>query len=190
MKKNTKQLTTLALIAAISTVLMYIEFPIPFMPPFFKLDISTVPVLIGGFLFGPVSGILIALVKDIIHLLSSQTGGVGELADFLCTSAIVGISSAFYKNNKSKKHAILSLAAGVIGLIIVSSIANLYLLIPFYSKVMPIEQIFETCNAVNPLINGKVTYIIWGVVPFNFLKGIIVSLITMLLYKKISHIVK
>lgn len=190
MKKNTKQLTTLALLAAISTVLMYIEFPIPLMPPFFKLDISTVPVLIGGFLFGPVSGILITLIKDFIHVLSSQTGGVGELADFLCTSAIVGISSVIYKNNKSRKNAVISLAVGIIGLVIVSSLANMYLLIPFYSNVMPIEQIFEACNSVNPMINGKVTYVIWGVVPFNLLKGVIVSIITMLLYKKISHIVK
>lgn len=190
MNKNIKQISTLGMLAAVATILMYIELPLPLMPPFFKLDISTSPALIGGFLFGPVGGILIALVKALIHALTSQTGGVGELADFLCSGTIILISSLIYKKHKTKKRAVCGLCIGVAGLIIVSALANMYILIPFYSQMMPIEQIFQACNAVNPLINSKLTYILWGVVPFNLFKGILISLLTMLLYKKISHIVK
>ena len=141
-KMNTRKIVYIGLLAEVSTVLMYLEIPLTFlfMPPFLKLDLSGVPTLIGAFMFGPGAGIFITLVKDIIHIMSTQTGGVGELSDFL-------IYTAF------------SLVAG-------------------------------GCNAVNPMIDSIDGYILFGAVPFNFIKGVIISAVTFLVYKKLSHAMK
>ena len=185
-----KKMTTTAILAAASFVLMALEFGLPFMPPFLKFDFSTVPALIGGFLYGPVSGILIALVKDILHLLMTHTGGVGELADFICTSTMVIISSFIYKKKKNKKGAVAGLAVSCVGLMIAGALANYFILIPFYSKVMPLEAIIEACGKINPYISSIYTYVIFGAMPFNLIKGIILSVVTVILYKKVSLVAK
>lgn len=189
MKVNTKKLTSIGVLAGISYVLMMVlEFPLPFMPPFLKLDLSTVPALIAGFMFGPVAGVLVALVKDLLHLLSTQTGGVGELADFICTTVIVVLSSTVYFKNKTRKGALMGLVLGTLGITVVGALVNMYILIPFYSKIMPIEAIFDACGNINPYIGSLSTYVLFGAAPFNFIKGVILSAITMLLYKRISKI--
>ncbi len=103
-----KFIASVGILSGISIVLMQIlEFPIPFMPPFLKFDFSTLPALIGGFAYGPVTGIAIAFIKAALHLLRTDTGGVGELADFLASGSLVFVSSLiFYKRIKTRKGAV------------------------------------------------------------------------------------
>lgn len=186
--KNTKALTKVALFAAIATVLMYIEFPLPFLPPFLKIDFSGVAVLIATLVLGVKSGIFVLLIKDAIHLLSSSTGGVGQLADFIMLGAMLLTVYLVSKAIKGKSGLFWGCAAGTVVLIIVGSVTNQYLLIPFYAKViMPIEAIINACQAINPNITSLSGYILWGVVPFNALKGVLLSAATLLLKPRIEH---
>lgn len=185
---KTRQLTLTAMFAALAALLMYVEFPVPFMPPFLKMDLSGVPTLIAAFMLGPVSGVAVTLIKDLVHVLSTQTGGVGELADFLIMSSFVLTASAIYKRNKSKKTALQGCLAGMVVITLVGMLANRYLLIPFFAQIMPIDAIVGACAAVNPLIGSINTYVIFGAAPFNLLKGAIICLFTVLLYKRISNI--
>lgn len=183
---KTKKITLTAMFAAMATLLMYLEIPLPFMPPFLKLDPSLLPILIGSFSLGPVSAVCMSFVKASIHLLSTQTGGVGELADFLMTSAFALTAAFVYKKNHTKDGAKIACILGTVALTIMGIITNTYLLIPFYSRIMPLDAIFEACSSKNSLITGMSGYILFGVIPFNLIKGIIISLITFAVYKRIS----
>ena len=187
---QTKKLTYSALFAAIATAVMFIEFPLPFMPPFLKVDLSGVVSLLAAFMFGPVSAVMITLVKDIIHFFSSSTGGVGELADFLMISTFSVIASLAYRRMHTRKGAVIGLSLGTASMVIIGMLTNKYMLIPFFSNVMPLEAIFSTCAEINPLIGDLNTYIIFGAGPFNLIKGIILSLVTLLLYKRLSVFIK
>lgn len=189
-KTNTRKIVILGLFSAISSLLMYIEVPLPLMPPFLKLDISGVPVLIASFLFGPWEGVAVALLKDLVHLLSTHTGGVGELSDFLIFSFFSLVVGYIYKKSKTKKTSEIALVAGTLTIGFMGALTNKFLIIPFYTKVMPLEAIISACNKVNPLIGNINTYILFGVVPFNLIKGILISVVTLLVYKKLSVYVK
>ncbi|MBC3516463.1 ECF transporter S component [Neobittarella massiliensis] len=184
-----RTLTYMALFAAISTLLMYIEMPLPFLPPFLKLDISGAPILLAAFLFGPWQAVGITLVKDLVHLLSTQTGGVGELADFLMLASFALLCGYLYRYVHNRKGALISLSVGTVILVAVGALSNWFLLIPFYSKIMPIEAIVGACQAINKNINSIAAYIWVGVVPFNLIKGVVISLLTFLLYKRLSGLV-
>ena len=179
---KTRMVTLIGVFAAISTILMFIEMPVPFMPPFLKVDLSGVPILIMGFMYGPLPAIYVTCIKDIIHMFSSQTGCVGELADIIVLSSFAIVSSF--------KGVALSVAAGVVTITIVGSLANKFMLIPFYAKIMPLEAIIDACSAVNPMINSINAYVIFGAAPFNLIKGIILSVLTLLLYKKMSGFIR
>lgn len=189
---QTKRLTYSAMFAAIATILMYFELSMGLigLPPFLKLDLSGIVSLLAAFMFGWLPAVLITLVKDIIHALSSSTGGVGEIADFLMISAFSVIASAAYRKHHTRKGAIVGLSLGTVAMTIIGMLTNKYMLIPFYSNIMPIEKILEMCSSVNPFIGDINTYIWLGVLPFNFLKGIILSIITLLLYKRLSVFIK
>lgn len=188
-KFTPKFIASVGILSGISIVLMQVlEFPIPFMPPFLKLDFSTIPALIGGFAFGPLTGIVIVFIKAALHLLRTNTGGVGELADFLASGSLVLISACFYSKLKTRKGAVLGLIFGTIAIAIVGGLANYFILIPFYANVMPMEQIIELCGKINPLIHNTLTYVFYGAIPFNLIKGILLSVITFVLYKQISKI--
>lgn len=185
-----RRITVTAMFAALATVLMFFEMPVPFMPPFLKLDPSAVPILIGGFILGPVAGVVMVFIKAFVHLFSSMTGGVGELADFIITSSFVATAAIVYRRHHTRKGAVLACIAGTAVLAAVGVLANKFLLLPFYSTVMPLESIFKACGAVNPLIKDTNTYLMYGVLPFNLIKGIAVSLITFPVYKRMSTHIK
>lgn len=187
---NTRKLTYCALFAAIATALMYFELPMPFMPPFLKLDISGVVSLLAAFMFGWGPAVMITLVKDMIHFFSSTSGGVGQIADFLMISTFSIIASYFYRKVHTKKGALSGLAIGSVAMTVMGVVTNKYMLIPFYSKLMPIEAILEACGAVNPLIGDINTYLLFGAAPFNILKAALLSALTMLLYKRLSVLIK
>lgn len=187
---STKKITYSAMFAAIAIVVMFFEFPLPFMPPFLKVDLSGAVSLLAAFMFGPVSAVLITMVKDIVHAFSSTTGCVGELGDFFMTSAFCVVSSLLYRKYHTRKGAILGMACGTAAMTVVGCFTNKYMLIPFFAKVMPIEAILSACSAINPLIGSVDTYILFGAVPFNLMKGAILSIITFLLYKRLSSFIK
>ena len=164
---------------------MFIEFNIPMTPPFLKVDISGAVILIAVLTLGLKEAVFALLIKDLIHLLSTQTGGVGELADFIMLTAMAVALWLITRNNKDVKKVVIGCVAATAALIAAGAITNAYMLIPFYAKVMmPVEAILDMCQKVNPNITSITSYVVWGVVPFNLVKGVILSIITVLLYKK------
>lgn len=187
---KTRQLTYIAMFSAISAVLMYYEFPLPFLPPFLKLDLSGIPILLAAFMLGPIQAVAIALIKDLVHVFTSTTGGIGQLADFLVLSSLAVTAHYIYVLTKTKKGALLACVTASVAAIAVASVANYFLIIPFYSKIMPIDAIIAACAAVNPAIDSIGMYILLGVVPFNIVKCFILSFVTMLSYKKLAHLIR
>lgn len=183
----------ISVLAVISFILMFFEFALVWLaPPFMKLDISDLPALIGAFSIGPMAGVIIELLKNLLNLLveGSTTGGVGELANFVVGSAFAYTAGAVYYRNKNFKNAIIGLGLGTIVMTIVISVANYYVMFPFYAKLfgMPLEQLVEMGTAINGKIVDMKSMIIYAIVPFNILKGIVLSALTILIYKRVSPI--
>lgn len=187
---KTKKITYTAVFAAIATVLMYFEFPLPLMPPFLKVDLSGAVVLIGAFIFGIGPAITMIVIKDLIHLTQTQTGGSGELADFLMLSTLIILAVLIYRSHKTRKMAVVGCSIGTVGMACMGMLTNYALIIPFYSNIMPLDAIFAMCQQVNPAVNGMAGYLVLGVLPFNLIKGAILTVITMLVYKKLSLFIK
>ena len=183
----TRMIVCVGMLAAISTILMLFEFPLPFLAPgFYELDFSEVPILIGAFALGPVAGVLTELVKVLLNLVvnGTQTAFVGEFANFVMGCMFVLPASLIYKMKKSRKHAVMGLAAGTVTMSVVAVFINALVLLPDYAKAfgMPIDAFVE--------INSLWTFVVLAVAPFNLIKGVLVSVITVLLYKHISPILK
>ncbi|MCF6464035.1 ECF transporter S component [Clostridium sp. Cult1] len=187
---NTKTMVKISVLSVIALILMLLDFPLWFTPTFLKFDISDVPALIGSFALGPMAGVLVQLVKNLLNLLieGSGTGGVGELANFIVGSIYVYIAGLFYYRDKTFKNAIIGMAAGVLVMTISISLINYYFMIPFYAKLfgLPIDKIVAMGSAVNKYVVDFKTLILYAVVPFNLFKGIIVTLVTLLMYKRVS----
>lgn len=187
---NTKTMVKISVLSVIALILMLLDFPLWFTPTFLKFDISDVPALIGSFALGPMAGVLVQLVKNLLNLLieGSGTGGVGELANFIVGSIYVYTAGLFYYRDKTFKNAIIGMAAGVLVMTISISLINYYFMIPFYAKLfgLPIDKIVAMGSAVNKYVVDFKTLILYAVVPFNLFKGIIVTLVTLLMYKRVS----
>jgi riboflavin transporter FmnP len=193
MKVNkTQYLTKVGLLTAVSVILMFFEVPVPMMPVFLKLDISELPAVIGAFMLGPVAGILIELIKNLIHAMHSQTVGIGELANFLVGVALLLPASWLYRKNTSYAGAVVALTVGTVSMALVASVLNYFVLIPLYQMVIhfPQEKMISLGTAANPRITDLVSFITLAIAPFNVLKGMVVSLFTMLLYKKLLPILQ
>lgn len=191
MKKFTlSTLIKIAILGAISFIIMMFDFPLWFAPSFYELDFSDVPALIGAFSLGPLAGIIIEFVKNALNvaLTGSITGGVGEIANFIIGALFVGTAGFIYKREKTRKMAVIGMIAGTIVMAIVGSLMNYFVILPVYSKLMPVEAILNMAKAVNTLIVDFKTLVIYAVFPFNILKGIVVSLITLPLYKRLSKV--
>ncbi|MBF7096597.1 ECF transporter S component [Alkalibacter mobilis] len=192
MKNNkTKFLTRVGVLSAIAFVLMYIDFPIAVLfPSFLKFDFSEVPALLGTFSMGPLAGVVIVFIKNVLIYLikGSSTGGVGEIANFVISAAWMIPVGIIYKHEKSKKNAIKGMAVGAVTMIVVAAVANYFVMIPLYSKFMPIEAIIATGSAINPAIVSVESLILLGITPFNIFKTAVISLLTALIYKKVSPV--
>ena len=189
---NTKTITKVGILGAVATVLMLLEFPLWFAPSFYELDFSEVPVLLGAFALGPAAGAMIELVKILINFVlnGTDTGGVGEFANFIIGCAFIVPAGFIYKRNKSFKTAILGLVVGTLTLAVAGAFLNYYLLLPLYAKIYgyPIQAFIDMGNALNPAITDLKTFVLYAVVPFNLLKGTVVSAMVILIYKKLSPI--
>lgn len=188
---RTLKIAQTAILSAIAIVLMFFEIAgIPFMPPFLKLDFSDIPALIASFALGPVSGIIVQLIKNIAHLPTSSSAYVGELANFIAGSLFAGTAGLIYKRSKTTKGVIWGLTIGTISMTIFTSLFNYFFMIDFYARLFgtTVDEIVAMTTAVNPLVTDLKTLIVFAFVPFNLIKGIIISIITVLLYQKISPI--
>lgn len=193
-KMTTKMITQIGMLGAIATVLMLFEIPLPFAPSFYEIDFSEVPVLIGCFSMGPLAGALIELVKIILNFVinGTMTAGVGEVANFIIGCSICVPAGIIYKKNKTKKGAVLGLLVGTMFMTTLGCFVNAYILLPTYAAAfqIPIEGLIEMGTAVNGNIHSLFTFVMFAVVPFNLLKGVLDSVIVMAVYKKISPILK
>lgn len=191
---STKSLAIMAMLAGMSVILMLFEIPLWFAPPFYELDFSEVPILIGAFALGPVAGAVTELLKILLNLVitGTDTMGVGELANFLIGCSMVVPASIIYHRDKSLKSAVKGLIVGAVCMVILGSFMNAFVLLPAYAYFfkMPIEGLIAMGTKVNPAIDNMSTFIFLAVTPFNLLKGAAVSLITLLIYKRISKLIK
>ena len=193
MKQNridTRKLTGTAILAAVSFGLQFLELPMILSPGFAKFDFSDLPAIIGGFAYGPLYGVVIELIKNLLHLTVSATGGIGEMANFVIGSVLVLPAGIIYKMNKSRKTAIIGCAVGSVCMGIVAAVMNYFVLLPLFQKFMPMEEMIAAFASFIPIIKTKLDVVLVNALPLNILKGVVISLITMLLYKHLSPILK
>lgn len=197
-EKSSKAIATavkIGILGALAAAVMMLEFPIVVIAPsFYEMDFSEVIVLLGGFSMGPAAAAAIEAIKIIVNLLlgGSTTVGVGELANFLIGCSLVVPASLIYKYKKTRKSAFIGLAAGTVLMVAVGCLLNAYVLLPTYAKAfgVDLQSFIDMGAAINSRITNVATFAILAVAPFNLLKGVLSSAITLLLYKKISPILK
>ena len=182
----------IGIFGAIAAVLMYLEFPLPFAPSFYQIDFSEVPVLICSFSLGPVAGVVCELVKIILKLLikGTSTAFVGDFANFVVGCSLVLPATVVYHRFKSKKGALAGMITGALVLTVFGSIFNALYLIPAFSALYgaPIEALVAMGTQVNPAIHSVGTLVLFATAPFNLLKGVLVSVLTFLLYKRMERL--
>ena len=187
---STRTITITALLASISYILAFIEFPVPLSPSFARMDLSDIPALIGAFVFGPVTGVIIELIKNVLQLLSTSTAGVGELANFLIGASYVWIAGFIYKYKRTKKGAISAYIISSIVMGVVAMIVNYFILLPLFETFMPLDQLIASFSEFLPFIQTKLDVVLYNVLPFNVIKGLVVGLVTMVVYKKLIPVLK
>ena len=187
---NIRKLVGTAMLGAVATILMYLEFPIPIMPAFIKMDISELPALIAGFAYGPVSGVAVCLIKNLIKLPSTTTAAVGELFNFVMGALFVGTAALVYKKIKSRKGAAIGSVLGAAVMAIVSVPYNYFIVYPAYVVFygMPLDAIVGTYQAINPGVDGLLACLLTFNLPFTFFKGLVDALLCFLVYKPLSPI--
>ena len=187
---NVRALVMTAMLSAISFILTFVSFSVPFMPSFIKLDVSDLPALIGSFSLGPVYGVVICLVKNLLGLMRTYTAGVGELSNFLLSAMFVFPAGLIYKKNKSRKGAIIGSLVGAVCMAVGSAFTNIFVVYPVYYKIMPKEVIIQAYQAIIPAMKSVEQSIICFNVPFTFLKAMLSVIISLLTYKRLSPIIK
>jgi len=187
---NTRKLAMTGILGAVSAALMFVAFSVPLMPSFIQLDLSELPALIAAFSMGPLSGVGVCLIKNLVHLLVTTTGGVGELSNFLLGAAFVLPAGLIYKFRKDRLGAIGGALAGAVLMALASLPSNLFITYPFYAMLMPMEAILDMYRAINPNVNTLMDALVWFNMPFTFVKGMLSVIVTFLIYKRISPIIK
>lgn len=191
-KVNLKFITKISILTALATVLTFVEFPLPFCPPFYKIDFSSTVIMTGSFALGPLAGIIIAVLKNILKILikGTTTAFVGEYVDVVITIIYILPASIIYTNSKTLKNAVTGMGIGIGAMTLSAAFINYYVFIPIYSKLsgFPLDSVIQAGANANSKITSLATLIIWGTVPFNLVKGLLCSLLTFLLYKRVSKI--
>lgn len=189
-KTGIRKIAVTAILAAMSSVLMFINFSIPIMPSFIKVDFSELPALIASFTMGPFYGVLVCLVKNLVNLFQTSTGGVGELSNFIIGSAFVFTAGIVYKHKKKRAGALIGATVGAALMAIIGLFSNYYIVYPIYMNFMPLEAIVGMYRAIYPGVKDLFHALVIFNIPFTFLKGMANTAITFLIYKKISPIIK
>lgn len=188
--QNVRFIVMTGVLSAVATVLMMLSFSVPFMPSFIKMDFSELPALIASFSMGPISGVMVCLIKNLINLPMTTTGGVGELSNFLLGVCLVLPAGLVYRFRKNRRAAFLAALAGSAIMGLASLPLNYFLTYPIYAKILPIEAIVGMYQAIFPGVDGLFSCLLIFNVPYTFLKGLIDTLLTFVLYKRISPLIK
>ena len=198
--QTVKKIAFTGIMAAMASVLMFIEFPLIFIAPdFLKFDFSNLPALIISFIFGPIYGLAVVAVKSTVHLTATTSAGIGELADFILGGVFVLTAGIIYKLKPTRKAALLGMLAATILSSAAAAILNYFFLIPFFANYFigapisvqeKIDIIIDAFSKIIPIIDNLFKAVIFSVVPFNLIKGIVISLITFFVYKRLSKIFK
>lgn len=188
---NVRYLAVTAMLSAVAFILMFLDFPIPFLiPDFIQMDISELPALIGAFAMGPMCGVLVCLVKNLLHLMITTTGGAGELANFLLGASFVWTAGLVYKHRKTRKNALAGAVLGAAIMAAFSVACNYFLTYPVYYNFMPEEMVLSLYRVILPQVKNILQCLIIFNMPFTFVKGLLSAGITFLIYKHISPVLK
>ena len=191
-KENIRKIAVIGIMSAVSAVLMMLSFNIPIMPSFIKMDFSELPALITAFSLGPVSGVIVCLIKNLINLMFTTTAGVGELSNFVLGACLVFPAGLIYKKMKTRKGALIGAVVGSLIMAVLSIPWNYFITYPAYINILnfPLEAILGMYKAINPNVDGLMQALLIFNLPYTFCKGIVISLLTFFLYKKLSPIIK
>ena len=189
-----KNIAKIAILAALSAVLMVFSVPLFFAPSFLEMDLAEVPALIGAFSMGPLSGFIIILLKNLINILidGSKTFFVGELSNIVVNGTFMVVAAWYYKHHRTFKGAIISMVLGVLAMTLMATLSNYFVMFPLYAKMFgqPMQYFVDMASAVNPLVHDYLGMMLFTVVPFNLVKGTIISIVTTLIYPHISPLLK
>lgn len=191
---TTRKMAMIGVFSAVAMVLHIFDFPVFFAPPFYKLDFSELPALIGTFAFGPVAGVMIEFCKILLKLFikGTSTAFVGDLANFVIGCSFILPASIIYMFKKTKKNAIAASAVGIMIMTVFGTMFNAIYLLPAFASLygMPLDVIVGMGTAINANITNVTTLVLFAVAPLNLLKGCSVSVVTVLVYKKLSPVLK
>ncbi len=193
---GTRKMAMIGMFSALAMILHLFDFPLPFAPFFYKLDFSEIPILVGTFAFGPAAGVMMEFLKILLKLLikGTSTAFVGDLANFIVGCSFILPASAIYAFHKSKKNALVGCIIGTLVLTVFGTAFNAVYLLPAFAKLynLPLEVILDMGAQVNPLVTeGSIfSFVSACVAPMNLIKGAAASLVTMLVYKPLSPIIK
>lgn len=186
--RNIHTMTGVAMLSAVSFALAFLEFPVPLSPSFAKMDLSDFPALVGAMALGPWAGLAIELIKNLLGLLSTNTGGVGELANFLMGGAMASVAGTVYYSRRGK--AWLACLLGSASMAVMAALTNYFILLPLFESFMPIEVLIASFSEFIPFIHTKLDVVLLNAVPFNLLKGLGISLVTLLVYPKLTPVLR
>lgn len=188
--ESTRYISYIAIFSSMSAILMLFEIPLLFIPSFYKIDLSEIPILICTFYLGPVSGAISELLKIMLKLLIKGTSSafVGDFANYIIGCTFIIPASIIYHYKPSKKSAAIGMIIGTVIMTVIGSIVNAYYLLPKFAEMYnwPLDQIIKVGTELNKQIVDLPSFVLFAVVPFNLLKGLVDTIITFLLYKRIS----
>lgn len=187
--KNTRYIAAVGILSAIAFVLQLIEIPVPmFMPTFIKFDFSDLPALIGAFAYGPVAGVLIELIKNLLHSMASQSFGVGEISNFILGAVMTAVAGGIYQHKKTKQGALIGSLVGALVMGLVSVPSNYFVVYPVYYNFIPEEVILAAYQALVPSMKSILQCLLCFNLPFTIVKGLLDVVITFVVYPYISPI--
>lgn len=190
-KKTVRYIVVTGVLSALAFILQLAEIPLPFMPSFIKFDFSDLPALLGAFAMGPFCGVLVEFIKNLFHaLLATGSFGIGEISNFLLGAVFVGVAGFIYRFHKTKKGALIASIAGAAAMALFSLPSNYYVVYPVYYQFMPKEDILAAYQLIIPSMKSIFQSLVCFNLPFTFAKGMIDVVITFLIYKRISPILK
>lgn len=190
--KKLSILIKISILSAMAFILYLIEIPVPIFPNFLKFDISDVPAILGAFALGPVAGVAIELIKNILHFIlkNDGTSGIGELANFIVGGGFAFAAGIVYKIGKTRIVALYSLIIGTVFMTIIAAVGNYFIFLPLYESVLnyPVKVVVAMASKINSSVVNLNTLIVYTFLPFNLIKGVMISVIVFLIYKRVSPI--
>lgn len=187
---SVRKLVVTALLGAVATVLMFISFGLPILPSYLKVDFSEMPALLASFALGPVYGAAVCLIKNLVNISATTTGGVGELCNFLLGVLFVVPAGLIYRRHPSRKRALIGMIVGALVMSLCSVLVNYFVVYPVYLLVMPEEAIVGMYSAIVPAADSILKGILIFNMPLTFVKGVLDAVITFILYKRLSPVMK